>query len=1025
MNIQLYVENQLCDFDKNTYFTLQKEFEDEAELIVKEIEYSYTISIPTSVNNKRIFGFIDSFDVANKFSRIYDAELYVDEILILKGKLKLSEIDNEYFKGNLYNPASKSISDILGDRMLNEIDPHMKPMNNLKDFNDQNNYSMGLKTTDIPKEQYRDNHICYPYVLYSLPYNDSEIAIEKGLDFYTQDLAYGNHTITCDNIFPSYNICSLLKDMFKTEGYNVQGNIFGDEKFKDLYQTFQCDYNKYIEGKNMPFYLNFSCKYKNLEFKNENGKLKISIPSTLQVATLWSEEGFNSGDEDEFSDYFDGNYLAGVDCPLVSDANSSTITINSNDQHMMKKGETTNGYTIVVPKSGWYRIHCDGSMKYFIERSNTGVFFLDSPLFSSIYSSEHTESVGGMFDEADNTSLEQQPFEFQIKKGNPAESPKLYSFNSGQPCMPTYYSQFKTTQSFENENYDDSWSGVLCPSSEKQALYGKNGKQTIIKEYSDSPTDDFICGARLGGALFSMAYNAEYYGTFQATNRFAWKGVLLGLPRADKKLTFIQNVDTKEKLFMMSKGYGNSDYEYAGRTAQILLKDGSYSNFDGYNKVNFTTGQWDTTSNFNKKTYFFEDSNAKYTSNSASTNGVSSGEWNINTVVWLEKGDNISFELIMPYHWAGSYTCCHSEWVRRREYVNATSTSFNFEMGFINSDSKWYPTAQSPIPSFDKLKGNRETNVNMFLPQIKCNDYLNNFLQTFNCKLSMVNKNTFSIDYAAMNNVMGNIISIENLANVKDAEFKTFDLPSSRELCWKIDKNETGFYHGNTSPYKEKDFPWYESGYTGSISITNETNTSGTIEKKESQWSYNWYKDIKFINGLGLSVNKAPISVISDKALWDSENTYMNVQGEALKTTATSRLFFLKKNTSTTMPEYIEFKYDEINGRDLKCRLVIPSNNIETKQSDGSFRYYILDYSDTVNKNDLLKVKTIADIFFNLYVQTGYQIDVPIKLSNDIYSKINGGTLIKFNDGLYKAKAIDGHDVAEQNEATLSLLTLK
>ena len=80
MNIQLYIEGKLCDFDKNTYFTLQKEFQDEQELIVKEIEYSYTISIPTSDKNKQILGFIDSFDVPNKFGRVYDAELYVDEI---------------------------------------------------------------------------------------------------------------------------------------------------------------------------------------------------------------------------------------------------------------------------------------------------------------------------------------------------------------------------------------------------------------------------------------------------------------------------------------------------------------------------------------------------------------------------------------------------------------------------------------------------------------------------------------------------------------------------------------------------------------------------------------------------------------------------------------------------------------------------------------------------------------------------------------------------------------------------------
>ena len=853
MNIQLYVENQLCDFDKNTYFTLQKEFEDEAENIVKEIEYSYTISIPTSVKNKQIFGFIDSFDVANKFGRVYNAELYVDEILILKGKLKLSEIDGEYFKGNLYNPTNTTVSDILGDRNLQEIIPHMKPMNNMTDILQCNNYVMGDQSVDIPNIKYRDRHICYPYVLYSLPYNNAEKAAIDGLDFYTQRLDYGYHTMTNDNVFPAFNVCSVLKDMFKTEGYNLQGNIFDDEKFRDLYQTFSYSYNDYIEKKNVPYYLSFSCNYNNLNIKSF-GTDDFSIPSTLQVATLWSEDGFESNGGGHFSAYASGSYLAGVDCPLVSDNDSSVINIISNEQHMMTKGEEYDGYAIVVPRSGWYKIHCDGWMNYPLERSsiNRILFYYRE---DNIYKKDNTEAVGGVKDECDNTSLEQQPFEFQIKKGNPAENPQLYSFNSCIPCMPTHYAQFKTVQSDEDEY---AWSAIKCGTSDSQSFYGKNGKQTYIKDYSDKPTSDFIAGVRLGGALFSKVYNAEYYEDLQSENRFAYMGECLALPRADKPLTFKTIGD--DKYFMLSKGYYCDDYEYAERTAQVLLRPDAYSNFDGYNKVNFENGTWDTTSNYKARTYSSDDSQTKYTQNYANATDSQRGNWNINTVVWLEKGDNISFELIMPYHYGGRYYCCHSKWVDRMNWVNNTMVDFRYEMAYINSDKKWQPTASSPIPTFNYLSQHKETNVNQFLPNVKCNDYLNKFLQTFNLQLTMPNKNTFSIDYAAMNDVMGNIISIEGLTNIKDAEFKALDTPSQRQLSWKIDTSETGYYHGNQSPYKVDDYPWYESGYTGGVTITNETNTSGSIDKKESSWSYNWYKDIKFLNGLGLSITGAPRS---------------------------------------------------------------------------------------------------------------------------------------------------------------------
>ena len=993
MNIQLYVENQLCDFDKKTYFTLQKEFEDEAENIVKEIEYSYTLSIPTSITNKKIFGFIDSFDVANKFGRIYDAELYVDEILILKGKLKLSEIDKEYFKGNLYNPASVTVSDILGDRQLNEIMPHMKPMNSMSDYRQCNNYVMGEQSTDIPKAEYRDRHICYPYVLYNLPYNNAAKAASDSLDFYTQKLDYGYHTMNNDNIYPAYNVCSVIQDMFKTEGYNVQGNIFDDEKFKDLYQTFQYNYSDYLEKKLVPYYVKFKCSYDNYR--------QLNIPSTLEQVTLWNEDEVHFEDK---NGSFDGNMMYGVDCPLTTDEKNVTIEEIKNDQHMLASGTETNGKMIYVPRSGWYRIHIDGWMVYPDESDDT-------------YSQENRENIGGCKSGRDDASLAAMPFEFQLKKGYPAESPKLYSFNSFIPCMPTHFSN--TTSVINYNWYTPTW--LKCMNNERNRLYGKNGKTTYIRDYSDFPTNDFVCGARLGGGRFSFDAATGYErGSIKAPMKGSRQAAGLILPNVNKSIN-VENIDDYNYFQICEDGY-----DTGVDTAQILVRYDSFSNFEGYNVANFDTKTWDTTSNVLAVTY------AGAANSSARTINDTNGEWNINTVVWLEKGDTLYIELLMPLmtypndtYGGGMFGAGHTRWEPAELRINRTMCDFTFEMGIINTNKKWTPTVADPIPSFDDIKADKETNVNQFLPTVKCNDYLNNFLKTFNLQLTMPSKNTFSIDYATMNDVMGNVISIEKLANIKDAEFKALDTPSQRELCWKIDKTETGYYHGNLSPYKTENLPWYESGYTGSITVINEANTSGSIDKKESNWSYNWYKDIRFDNGLGLSISGAPIAVISDFSNWNDDYSYGSAESEAPNTAKTMRLFFLSKDIDTTKYNYIDFKYDERNGADLNCRLVIPTNNIVTKQQQGKNRYYMLDYNNSTKNTDGGTKKTITDIFFNLRVQSGYQIDVPIRLSNDMYRKINGGTLIKFNDGLYKVRAIDGHDVAEENEATLSLLTLK
>lgn len=996
MNLELYIENELCDFDKSTYVALQKEFEDEQELIVKEIEYSYTISIPTSPTNKRIFGYISTFDVPNKFGRIYNAELYVDGVLILRGKFKLSGIERQYFKGNLYNPSKSTVSDVLGDRMLTEIIPHMKPMNTMNDMLQCNNYVINDASTDIPKAEYRDRHICYPYVLYNFPYNNADKAMSDNLDPYTQRLDYGYHTMTNNDVFPAFNVLSLIKDMFATEGYNVQGNIFDDEKFKDLYQTFQFNYSDYIDKKQVPYYVSFRCSYDN--YRNNN------IPSTLETAVIWSQNEYekNSGN-------FSGNMEYGVDAPLTSDEVNKQITIYDNEQHMLTKGSEFEGYTIYVPKSGWYKIGCSGSMRY----PNTG---------DERYTQENREAVGGIKSKRDCTDLSELPFEFQVKKGYPLESPKLYSFNSFIPCMPTHFADGNNSVVYKD---DETW--IKCLENEKNRMYGKNGKTTYIKDYSNFPIADFVCGARLGGAWFSETWGAaSSHSQFQRPSRYASMGAGLALPNVSSPLIVeTLNEDGEDRqYFKISDEDTNAVREYAERTAQVLIRKDSYSNFDGYNVADWNTKTWDVTSNVGKITY------QGGTNSEASTIGKTSGNWNINTVVWLEQGDTLYFELLMPQHITGKRekggflgTGRH-RWNKTKFHINRTIVDFYFEMGIVSTDKKWVPTSTSPIPPFTDIKKPKETNVNSLLPSMKCNDYLTSFLKTFNLQLTMPSKNTFSIDYSTMNNVMGNVISIESLANIYDAQFKALDNPSQRQLSWKIDQTETGYYHGNQSPYKTENLPWYNSGYTGSIIITNETNTSGSIDKKESAWSYAWYKDIKFVNGLGMSVTEAPVIVMADKEVYNGEYTYASAQDDGLNTNRTMRFFFLSKDLDTTLYKYIYFKYDEVNGREMFCKLLLPTNFIITKQSQGD-RYYMLDYDNSPSNTDGGKKKTITDIFFNLNVQGGYEVEIPIKLPNSLYNKINSSTLVKFNDGLYKVKSIEGHDISQTEDATMTLVTLK
>jgi hypothetical protein len=304
---------------------------------------------------------------------------------------------------------------------------------------------------------------------------------------------------------------------------------------------------------------------------------------------------------------------------------------------------------------------------------------------------------------------------------------------------------------------------------------------------------------------------------------------------------------------------------------------------------------------------------------------------------------------------------------------------------------------------------------------------------------------------------MTNVIDIDRMVNVDDAEFKPLSSESSKQLCWKNDLSETGYKQGNNSPYYNQTLlptePWEGSGYTGNYTITNETNTSGSVKKTESQWSYNWYKTIKFINclsGLAPASNERwtwdetthtwyceeEIPVISDEDRWREGSSYYAFEGEAPQTSKTMRLFFLG-GYGGEKPWYIPFVYDQEEITDssfptleahpmknLPCNLIVPEKACYTTAYEGTQTKVISNLLTYTLQNVKLN-KTITEKFFNLNMNGGYQIDVPIRLSNQQYASINAGTMFKLNNGLYRVKSIEGHDVNREDNATLSLLTIK
>lgn len=993
MNIKLYVDDRLADLNDDTDIRLKKEFQDPEELIVEDVSYSYELEIPVTMTNKVIFGFSDTDAVSGKFSRVHNAQLYANEVLVLNGKLIVNEIDNENYKGNLYVPAKKKLTDVLGDRTLQQLIPHNKYINSFSDIDKINCYVGNIKGGSLPPEDQRDNHVCFPYVLYGWPYNKPDVTSDR----YWQSLNYADTTFDLNNIFPAYNVLSVLKDIFKTEGYELTGNVFSNPKLNGLYQTYSESADLWKTQKMTPYHLSFSCNYTLCRYEQ-----MVSANILSETAEEFDEPGFR--------------FYA--DNPVWS--NNTTFTNIDNKYNMMKR-VTVDGYTgskrvIVIPVSGWYQI------------SSTGTVTLPDYTRLTEFPSM---KVTGWKSRYDDTSFNQSAWEFQIKKGVPKENVQHYGYNFALPCVPVEMiadDNDRTAISRMMWYLNGLPGGFEIPTAIKvmnneiQRRYGKNGKTTVVKNLSGFDASDFIIGAKFGN---QMVVPSKY-------TKYRWSQKLPHMSLYDVSKTpqiFNKSNEFKEKFPNLTSDYlvlnsenlqTNNTYGY--RTAQVLANENGMFNFEGYNVLKAgqsgtsTVYSWDTTSNPGAKTY------PGQLNNSASSTSNTSGTWNINTCIWLEEGDTIYTEFL------GAYNNQHEKDDTSEKQCGCTNArlNFDFSIGLVNTNEDWRPTAQDPIKTGSELEENQYTDMNLFLPNMKCNEYLNGFLQTFNCRLTMVDDKTYSLDFVDSKPEITKTVPIDDYCHVSDAVFKRISQPSTINYRFKVDTTEEGYVHGNDSPYEgQPQWSFNQPNHTGELILNNPSNTSGDEKKYESIWSYTWLKTIKMSDGALI-----PVPVISDSKLWGESYTYEGVQREKIQTDKTMRLFYVYNKVdiiNQNIPPIEKPNYIRISGEQTFRLLIADSAQWISYLANGYVqkKSSFLDY-DTSRMNTLKgRDKTITDNFLNVNESfKSYECSVECILPIVAYQAIEKGSRVLFNDSLWQVKDIDGFDPSEQEPCTITLISL-
>lgn len=228
-NGELYINGKLIDAGGDLGVRLNRKVIDPGALNTVNAQYSYSISLPWTKSNAEALGYANVEETRNKFNNVFTAEYIMGSIRVFQGLFRLTNITDTNFKGNLYIPVAKTVQDIFGDLTMTQNAPFLL---SFTDFaTSVNAYNNAAATTP--------QAAIFPYVMYGLlPKVPINIATNE---YSARNLWDDSVRIGIADIPPAINPLIMLKHIFNTNGYILQGTAFQDRKLTQLYQTYKND----------------------------------------------------------------------------------------------------------------------------------------------------------------------------------------------------------------------------------------------------------------------------------------------------------------------------------------------------------------------------------------------------------------------------------------------------------------------------------------------------------------------------------------------------------------------------------------------------------------------------------------------------------------------------------------------------------------------------------------------------------------------------------------------------------------
>lgn len=1025
-NIEVYLNGKLCDVSADFSIRLNRQLINPAELNTKDAQYSYSIELPATSRNNEILNFANIEEASGKFNRLYRAELIVNSLMIMQGNFILTNITRGRYKGNLYKPALKSISDIFGDLRLNQIAPILLPFDNFAESVSAYN----VNAQDEPQLA------IFPYVLYGLlPKVPATYA-----GTYSAKTVWDNTVrMGIQDLPPSMNPIKLIKHIFESRGYSIDGSAFNDKRLTQLYMSYRNDPD-FIQPWN----------YGHL------GKMRVK--------GIW-HSWYDMNDNPPTAKKLERGINVGSNAYSVDmlDATNSKITVledNGGNAELRRipdiDGKEWTRGQIYIPVSGFYKvklnanIYLDGEANFRVTDPATGVqqvsaytdkydntftknayeihllrdkktgdFGLGNPVLAGTFfannqyqampwdipsyfppvvngcytnfvdAAQQDKFISGMAIGAAGTYVLQTEYG-PVRTGpyiNPVGNPPLAQVLIAKPAF-----------SWDASVNEDEPTLLATNNPNGYLKYGRLGEFDSEGENPDGPID-YSMGALVEDSKLSM--NGEPIADVSATgwvilNRFAlapgyvyeidggssYSGYCYVFANDNttpaQVIEFIGGVatlDTAQYLALNQIPHitiylANADYDVQGTLTITRIIEDEASDAIGWEATNkYKIDVANAPLNRTRQGYY----------NNAPADGGRAADSDSGVIIWLEAGELITVASVTHQ---GGY---------RRSGMHSTfgmvghQIEFDLSVEPFRNDKTWLKvnTAGRGTAVMDwNDPGNfvaDSIDLAQFLPNdVKVDDFLDNFCKAFNLKLSQTGPGAFTLDVKQVKRTTSNqFIDLDAVANVTDGVNTPLGLPTYYKIGFTVNTEEEGYVRTGDDGGGEF--------YTGAV--------EGNIVEQKSTFSFNWFKRInKMPEALPLD-----LPIISDVAPWNGPGNY----GELMRKRYTDKAFRFWYLSGLFSDAGVNIS---INGEPIEIALV-----------------------GYENENNILNYKnqphTILDNFFTLIVSADSNYtEIEGYLTQTMYAQLDGTRTAKFNGDLYYVAEIVGYDPAAVNKTKIKLI---